>query len=93
MKNVDWIGSGDHKKFETVDEDQFHRFETSIEHYGWRKTAIQKMWEFITESVMFKNIYYKEQVIWWKTSIEYVFEVIKSLKLSMKINLKDLRHQ
>ena len=34
-----------------------------MEHYGWRKTAIQKMWEFITESVMFKNIYYKEQVI------------------------------
>ena len=70
MKNVDWIGSGGHKKFKTVDEDQFHRFETSIEHYGWRKTAIQKMWVFITESVMFKNIYYKEQVIWWKTSIE-----------------------
>ena len=63
MKNVDWIGSGGHKKFETFDEDQFHRFEASIEHYGWRKTAIQKMWEFITESVMFKNIYYKEQVI------------------------------
>ena len=64
MKNFDWIVSGGHKKFETVDEDQFHRFETSIEHYGWRNTAIQKMWEFITESVMFKNIYYKEQVIW-----------------------------
>ena len=70
MKNVVWIGSGSHEKIETVDEDQFHRFETSIEHYGWRKTAIQKMWEFITESVMVKNIYYKEQVIWWKTSIE-----------------------
>ena len=70
MKNDDWIGSGGHKNFEKFDEDQFKRFETSIEHYGWRKTAIQKMWEFITESVMFKNIYYKEQVIWWKTSIE-----------------------
>ena len=70
MKNVDWIGSGGHKKFEKIDEDQFKRFETSIEHYGWRKTAIQKMWEFITESVMFKNIYYEQQVIWWKTSIE-----------------------
>ena len=70
MKNVDWIGFWDHKKFKTVDEDQFHKFETSIENYGRRKTAIQKMWEFITESVMFKNIYYKEQVIWWKTSIE-----------------------
>ena len=70
MKNVDWIGFWGHKKIKTVDEDQFHRFETSIEQYGWKKTAIQKMWEFITESVMFKNIYYKEQVIWWKTSIE-----------------------
>ena len=70
MKNVDWIGSGGHKKFETVDEYQFHKFETSIENYGRRKTAIQKMWEFITESVMLKNIYYNQQVIWWKTSIE-----------------------
>ena len=56
MKNVDWIGFWGHKKFETVDEDQFHGFGTSIEHYGWRKTAIQKMWVFITESVMFKKI-------------------------------------
>ena len=64
MKKVDWIGFWGHKKFETVDEDQFHRFETSIEHYGWRKIAIQKMWELITESVMFKNIYYNEQVTW-----------------------------
>ena len=47
MKNVDWIGFWGHKKFEKFDEDQFKRFETSIEHYGWRKTAIQKMWEFI----------------------------------------------
>ena len=70
MKNVNWIGFWGHKKFEKFDEDQFHRFETSIEHYGWRKTAIQKMWVFITESVMFKNIYYKKQVIWWKTSIQ-----------------------
>ena len=70
MKNVDWIGIWGHKKFESVDEDQFHRFETSIEHYGWRKIAIQKMWELITEFVMFKNIYYEQQVIWWKTSIE-----------------------
>ena len=70
MKNVDSIGFWGHKKIKTVDEDQFYRFETSIEQYGWKKTAIQKMWEFITESVMFKNIYYKEQVIWWKTSIE-----------------------
>ena len=64
MKNVDWIGFWGHKKFETVDEDQFQRFETSIEHYGRRKTDIQKMWVFITESVMFKNIYYNEQVTW-----------------------------
>ena len=70
MKNDDWICSGGHKKFEKFDEHQFKRFETSIEHYGWWRTGIQKMWEFITESVMFKNIYYKEQVIWWKTSIE-----------------------
>ena len=70
MKNVDWIGFWGYEKFKTVDEDQFHRFETPIEHYGWRKTAIQKMWEFITESVMVKNIYYEQQVIWWKTSIE-----------------------
>ena len=64
MKNVNWIGFWGHKKFETVDDDQFQRFETSIEHYGWRKKAIQKMWVFITESVMFKNIYYNEQVTW-----------------------------
>ena len=70
MKIVDWIGFWGHKKFEKFDEDQFKIFETSIEHYGWWKTAIQKMWEFITESVMFKNIYYNQQVIWWKTSIE-----------------------
>ena len=93
MKNVDWIGFWGHKKFKTVDEDQFHRFETSIEHYGWRKTGIQKMWEFITDSVMVKNIYNKEQVIWWKMSIEYFLEVIKSLKLSMKISFTNLRHQ
>ena len=70
MKNDDWIGSGGHKKFENVEVDHFHGFGNSMEHYRWRKTAIQKMWKFITESVMFKNIYYKEQVIWWKTSIE-----------------------
>ena len=70
MKNVDWIVVWGHKKFEKFDEDQFHRFETSIEQYRWRKTAIQKMWEFITESLMYKNIYYEQQVIWWKTSIE-----------------------
>ena len=70
MKNDDWIGFSGHKKFKTVDEDQFHKFETSIENYGRRKTAIQKMWEFITESVMFKNIYYNQQVIWWRTMIE-----------------------
>ena len=70
MKNDDWIGSGDHKKFETFDEDQFHRFETSIEHYGWRKTAIQKIWEFITESVMFKKHLLQGTGNLMKTSIE-----------------------
>ena len=40
MKNVNWIGFWGHKKFKTVDEDQFHRFETSIEQYGWKKTEI-----------------------------------------------------